>query len=565
MNRSTFARLALLFLVFEVVPAAGRPADPPPLPDVATVDEKEGGPGELRRLGVEPRTATSFEWQIVSRPGDSVAELSSRSVPDPTFVPDAIGVYRFRLLARTEEGVSTSDVEVIAACPSSLDHPGDRAACPGTATLFNATGTINSNAKWQWQKNQTNIGGAKSQSYTISSVATTDTALYDAVLTDSCGTTYSPEARLVVGSFPPPAIGGNVSAIQSGTNLVLHWTDVSNSLSYQVFEDSTASGGFTTVTGTATSGTAGLSVAIPSADRYYRVAGTNGCGGGAKGTCGTVTVTPATLPNAAIGIPYNRTVAQSGGTPPITYSVAAGTLPPGLSLNGGTGAITGTPTTLGSYPFGIRAADAGGCSGWAYYPVETTCPTMVVTEIPFAPLAGSGTVVPLGDEVLSAALPIGFTFSFYCNSYTQFRIFSEGYLTFASTAPAGVYGSYIPNTATPNNIVAMCWTDNDASVGGSISYFTTGSAPDRRLVVNFTNISNYNETATQTVQAILYETTNVIELHVSHVSYNSGLPIDKLTLGVENSDGTIGATPIGLNAQYTSVSSKGYRFTPGAD
>ena len=47
-----------------------------------------------------------------------------------------------------------------------------------------------------------------------------------------------------------------------------------------------------------------------------------------------------------------------------TYAVAAGgSLPPGLSLNTGTGAITGTPTQQGSFTFVINAEGGGGTTG----------------------------------------------------------------------------------------------------------------------------------------------------------------------------------------------------------
>ena len=47
------------------------------------------------------------------------------------------------------------------------------------------------------------------------------------------------------------------------------------------------------------------------------------------------------------------------GTAPIAYTVSAGALPPGLSLNSGTGVITGTPTTVGVYTGTIQAANGG--------------------------------------------------------------------------------------------------------------------------------------------------------------------------------------------------------------
>ena len=59
-------------------------------------------------------------------------------------------------------------------------------------------------------------------------------------------------------------------------------------------------------------------------------------------------LTTSPLPDGTVGTAYSLFLAPSGGTPPYTWSLAAGspTLPNGLSLNQSTGQITGTPTTL---------------------------------------------------------------------------------------------------------------------------------------------------------------------------------------------------------------------------
>jgi hypothetical protein len=59
-----------------------------------------------------------------------------------------------------------------------------------------------------------------------------------------------------------------------------------------------------------------------------------------------------------VGIAYSDGVSASGTSP--TYSVSAGSLPPGITLNTSTGAVTGTPTAQGSYSFTLRASNAGG-------------------------------------------------------------------------------------------------------------------------------------------------------------------------------------------------------------
>ncbi len=58
-----------------------------------------------------------------------------------------------------------------------------------------------------------------------------------------------------------------------------------------------------------------------------------------------ITVNPATLANGTVGTAYSRTVSATGGTGSYTYSVSAGTLPAGLTLNASSGVISGTPTT----------------------------------------------------------------------------------------------------------------------------------------------------------------------------------------------------------------------------
>lgn len=56
---------------------------------------------------------------------------------------------------------------------------------------------------------------------------------------------------------------------------------------------------------------------------------------------------------------YSDTVVAAGGTAPLTWTVVAGTLPPGLQLNQSSGAISGTPTTFGSFTPTFRVQDTG--------------------------------------------------------------------------------------------------------------------------------------------------------------------------------------------------------------
>lgn len=140
--------------------------------------------------------------------------------------------------------------------------------------------------------------------------------------------------------------------------------------------------------------------------------------------CGVITVNPASLPNGVVGTAYNQTVSGSGGTGAYTYGLT-GTLPTGLVLNPNTGAITGNPTTVGTFNFTITATDGNGCPGSRPYTVDIAaagCPIITLSPntlpvgfvgTPYsATITGSGGSAPYGNfTVTGGALPNGLTLS----------------------------------------------------------------------------------------------------------------------------------------------------------
>jgi len=178
--------------------------------------------------------------------------------------------------------------------------------------------------------------------------------------------------------------------------------------------------------------------------------------------------------------------------------------------------------------------------------VASCCPTSyAVSSIAYSPIAGSGTTVTLSDDQVSAALNIGFDFCFYGTTYTQFYMSSNGFITFLAGQPSGCCnGVVIPNAGTPNGIIAACWTDLNTAYGGSFDYFTTGAAPNRRLVVRYNSVGEHAYTGFYyNGQIILYETTNVIEIHSQRYNISG----HTVAVGVENQTGTLGAGVAGYN------------------
>jgi len=75
---------------------------------------------------------------------------------------------------------------------------------------------------------------------------------------------------------------------------------------------------------------------------------------------GPLSITSTSLPNGTGGQAYSANLAASGGVTPYNWSIATGSLPlpGGLTLNSSTGAITGTPTTAGTFNFTVQVNDA---------------------------------------------------------------------------------------------------------------------------------------------------------------------------------------------------------------
>ena len=68
---------------------------------------------------------------------------------------------------------------------------------------------------------------------------------------------------------------------------------------------------------------------------------------------------PLTLPNGKVATTYNGTLGATGGFSPYTFTLKTGsTLPAGLSLVSATGAITGTPSTAGTFKFIVVLKDS---------------------------------------------------------------------------------------------------------------------------------------------------------------------------------------------------------------
>jgi len=206
------------------------------------------------------------------------------------------------------------------------------------------------------------------------------------------------------------------------------------------------------------------------------------------------------------------------------------------------------------------------CNPTAIQAAQTT--TYSVSNIPFAPAPVGGTAVNLSDDSQAGPFNIGFTFCFFGNSYTQFWIGSNGWVSFSGGQSNAFTSAGIPSGAlnVPKNCIMGPWQDwhpgVGPNVGNYIRYQVLGTAPCRRLVISYTSIPMYQCTTTYgTFQIILYESTNVIENHITnkpHCGWAGGTAVQ----GIHNLPGTIGITVPGRNSTVWTTTNDARRYTP---
>src|SRR6185437_261987 len=93
---------------------------------------------------------------------------------------------------------------------------------------------------------------------------------------------------------------------------------------------------------------------------------------------GTLSLT-GSLAIATVNVPYSFTLHATGGTPPYSYALTAGSLPPGITLQSD-GTISGTPTTPGASSFTATVTDSASATA--------SLPLILLVQYPTTPYDG---------------------------------------------------------------------------------------------------------------------------------------------------------------------------------
>lgn len=197
------------------------------------------------------------------------------------------------------------------------------------------------------------------------------------------------------------------------------------------------------------------------------------------------------LPDGVVGQSYNNATLQSGGgNPPVTWSISAGTLPAGLTLNAGSGAITGSPTTAGSSTFTVQATDSSTPTAQTATKqltirvnavlaiTTTTLPGGTVNSTYNATLQASGGATPISWSITTGSLPSGLSLN----------------------ASTGVI-SGTPQTAATSNFTVQA-TDSTAPTAQTATQALSITVSVAPLVITTSNLQNavVNTSYNQTLQ-----------------------------------------------------------------
>ncbi len=117
--------------------------------------------------------------------------------------------------------------------------------------------------------------------------------------------------------------------------------------------------------------------------------------------CPSITIVATVLPSGGVGSLYSQTISAAGGIVPYNYSVSAGVLPMGLTLNSTTGVITGMPVAVGQYNFTLRATDSNGCIGQRDFSLVINAP-MIITVNSASDIVGNNGTCTLREAIINA-------------------------------------------------------------------------------------------------------------------------------------------------------------------
>ncbi|KWW30045.1 MAG: hypothetical protein AUK63_1091 [bacterium P3] len=220
----------------------------------------------------------------------------------------------------------------------------------------------------------------------------------------------------------------------------------------------------------------------------------------------------------------------------------------------------------------------------------------LVESIPYDPPEPftAGIHLPLSiDDVWDSqgGLDIDFPFQFFGVTQTHVFMAANGLVSFNSSITAGqasgyAWDTYYPINPSPSNPSGFPWPNSILGVASDMDpayipasesnrrgvfKYSGGEVPCRHITVSWNEVPVFGHSSEQatyncTHQVVLYEGTNVIEVHVKkHRSYGTASGGTKSAIGIINADGTSAFMAPGRNPFQTPINEdapEAWRFTP---
>ncbi|MFH2007752.1 MAG: DUF4215 domain-containing protein [bacterium] len=163
-----------------------------------------------------------------------------------------------------------------------------------------------------------------------------------------------------------------------------------------------------------------------------------------------------------------------------------------------------------------------------------------LTGMNFEDIQSTGTLAVASDDS-HAFVPVGFAFNFYGTDYTDVAVQTNGAIGFTNAYISYSYAaSCMPSASVTQPLIAVFWDDLDSGNGGAghgVYYETRGAAPYRYLIVQWIT-EHYSTSSEGRFQAVLYETTNHIEVRYLDVDFGNPTSYDNgisAALGIQQS------------------------------
>jgi len=169
--------------------------------------------------------------------------------------------------------------------------------------------------------------------------------------------------------------------------------------------------------------------------------------------------------------------------------------------------------------------------------VYANTPTFTVGTDPLLNIQNTGTALNLADDALSPTQNLGFDFTYYGNTYTQARVAMNGFITFNPNFNVYNQRNYlsevIPASGFDFTVFAL-WSDfiDKDNNNGSPYVGTYGDTGSKYWVAGWYNVNEYRNNNLSSFEAILYETTNVIEFRYDKINVSN----HDITIGLQGNN-----------------------------